>query len=55
MREARTGRRRGDRRMSRHTGSTAALATFAAVALFAFIFYWNDFFGPLIYLPSASH
>lgn len=27
----------------------------AAVALFAFIFYWNDFFGPLIYLPSTEH
>ncbi|MGH2545052.1 MAG: carbohydrate ABC transporter permease [Ardenticatenaceae bacterium] len=26
----------------------------AAVALFAFIFYWNDFFGPLIYLPSIE-
>src|SRR5664279_4487609 len=35
MREVRTGRRRGDRRVSRHTGSTAALATFAAVALLA--------------------
>lgn len=27
----------------------------AAVALFAFMYYWNDFFGPLIYLPSMSH
>ena len=26
-----------------------------AVALFAFIFYWNDFFGPLIYLPSTEN
>jgi len=28
---------------------------FAAVALFAFLFYWNDFFGPLIYLPSTEN
>ena len=27
----------------------------ATVALFAFLYYWNDFFGPLIYLPSTSH
>ena len=27
----------------------------ATVALFAFMFYWNDFFGPLIYLPSTEH
>jgi multiple sugar transport system permease protein len=26
-----------------------------AVALFAFVAYWNDFFGPLIYLPSESN
>jgi multiple sugar transport system permease protein len=26
-----------------------------AVALFAFVAYWNDFFAPLIYLPSESH
>lgn len=30
-------------------------AVVAAVALFAFMFYWNDFFGPLIYLPSESN
>ncbi|MBA2718312.1 MAG: carbohydrate ABC transporter permease [Chloroflexi bacterium] len=28
---------------------------FAAVALFSFLFYWNDFFGPLIYLPSTQN
>jgi ABC-type glycerol-3-phosphate transport system permease component len=27
----------------------------ATVAMFAFLFYWNDFFGPLIYLPSLEH
>jgi multiple sugar transport system permease protein len=26
-----------------------------AVALFAFVHYWNDFFGPLIYLPSDNN
>lgn len=31
---------------------TPALAT---VALFALIYYWNDFFGPLIYLPSEAN
>ncbi len=30
-------------------------AVVAAVALFAFMAYWNDFFGPLIYLPSQSN
>lgn len=28
---------------------------FATVILFAFVYYWNDFFGPLIYLPSTEH
>lgn len=32
--------------------SKPALAT---VGLFSFIYYWNDFFGPLIYLPSTQH
>ncbi len=27
----------------------------ATVVLFSFVFYWNDFFGPLIYLPSTEH
>ncbi|MGI8587403.1 MAG: carbohydrate ABC transporter permease [Chloroflexia bacterium] len=27
----------------------------ATVSLFAFLYYWNDFFGPLIYLPSTNH
>lgn len=30
-------------------------AVMAAVALFAFMHYWNDFFGPLIYLPSQEN
>jgi len=30
-------------------------AVLAAVALFAFMAYWNDFFGPLIYLPSLEN
>ena len=25
------------------------------VALLTFLFYWNDFFGPLIYLPSEAN
>lgn len=29
-------------------------AVVAAVALFGFMAYWNDFFGPLIYLPSEN-
>lgn len=30
-------------------------AVLAAVALFAFMAYWNDFFAPLIYLPSLDN
>jgi len=29
-----------------------AMPVIATVALFAFNYYWNDFFGPLIYLPA---
>ncbi len=32
-----------------------AMPAVATVALFAFVFYWNDFFGPLIYLPSDEN
>lgn len=32
-----------------------AMPVVATVTLFAFNFYWNDFFGPLIYLPSDEN
>ena len=31
-----------------------ARPAFATVAIFSFVYYWNDFFGPLIYLTSPE-
>lgn len=30
-------------------------SSFVVVGIFSFIFYWNDFFNPLIYLSSSQH